>query len=410
MDAEERLLDLLGRSVGLTRAQLARELGLSKATVSGLVGDLLARGVVTEAEQSAGGTGSIARPVEAGGAIAVPRKSAGGVGRPGTVVRLTGPDRAFAVLRWSGHHLWSTLADFAGGTLAARSDEVPVDMDQAELVADVEAELTGLHREAGREAGYTLGVVLAVPAPFQPGVGIPAPGPSAWAAKPEESPMWAHAGWLATDPVPALKERLGIHVIAENDANLAALGEATAGAGRGLDSVVYVKVTPNTIGMGIVLGGRIHRGANGFAGELAHVQVNPQGPLCYCGGRGCLRGLLGQALVDAVRPAYQRDITFQDVLALAEAGEPGPRRILDDLGLTLGRALADFCTLLNPAAIIVDGSLGGAGEIVAAAVRESIARHSAPHAAGAVRVMCGELAERAEVLGALAMVRDRRYG
>jgi predicted NBD/HSP70 family sugar kinase len=380
MEAEQRLLALLGRSVGLTRAQLARELGLSKATMSGLVGDLLSRGVVAEAEQSAGG-----------------------VGRPGTVIRLTGPDRAFAVLRWSGHHLWSTLSDFGGGMLAKQFGEGPVDLDQTELLADVAAELAELHRLADRDPAHTLGVVLAVPAPFQPGVGIPQPGPSAWAAKPEESPMWAHAGWLSTDPVPALENMLGLPVIAENDANLAALGEAAA---QGQDSLVYIKVTPNTIGMGIVLSGRIHRGANGFAGELAHLQADPQGPLCYCGGRGCLRGLLGPALLDAVRPAYQRDLTFQDVLTLAAAGEPGPRRILGDVGLTIGRALADFCTLLNPAAIVVDGSLGGAGEIVARAVRESINRHSAPQAAAAVQVSCGELGDSAEVVGALALLRQ----
>lgn len=383
MDARDRALDLLGRSAGLTRAQLARELSLSKATVSGLVGDLLAHGLVVEA-----------------------RQDVGGVGRPGIVLRLAGQDRAFALFQWSGDHVRIVLSDFAGRVLVDHEHTVSVGMDRAELLADVEAELARAHRVAGRDPACTLGVVLALPAPFQPGVGIPSPGPSVWVARPRES-SWAHAGWLASDPVPELATRLGVPVYAENDANLAALGETTSGAGQGRDSVAFVKLTPDTLGMGLVLAGRIHRGASGFAGELAHIQVDANGPLCHCGGRGCLRGLLGQALLDAVRPAYRPDLRFADVLALADAGEPGPRRILDDLGRTLGRALADFCTLLNPAAIIVDGSLGGAGQIVAHAVRESIDRHAAPHAAKAVHVGCGTLAADAELAGARALLTAR---
>jgi len=139
---------------------------------------------------------------------------------------------------------------------------------------------------------------------------------------------------------------------------------------------------------------------------LAHIQVDPNGPLCYCGGRGCLRGLLGSALLDAVRPAYDRPLEFTDVLDLAAAGDAGPRRMLDDLGRTLGRALADFCTLLNPAAIVIDGNLGPAGALVADAVRESIARHSAPHAAHAVRVLHGTLGPNTEPNGARALLID----
>jgi predicted NBD/HSP70 family sugar kinase len=379
--AEERLLDLLSHSAGLTRAQLSRRLSLSKATVSGLVADLLARDVLTE--ERADGVAA--------------------AGRPGTVVRLVGPNRAFALFQWSGRRLRATLADFAGRTLADRAFTVPEQtLDQ--LVAGVAAELTSLHRMADRDPHLTVGLVAALPTPFQPGVGIPPPGRSARASSPEESPMWAHAGWLSTDPVPALGARLGIPVHAENDANLAALGEVAAGAAREQDTVAFIKLTANTIGMGLVLSGRIHRGASGFAGELAHIQVDPNGPLCYCGGRGCLRGLLGDALLDAVRPAYDKTLEFEDVLELAGAGEPGPRRILDDLGRTLGRALADFCTLLNPSAIVIDGGLGDAGQVVVRAVEESIDRHSAPHAALAVRVLGGSLGADAELAGARALL------
>ena len=149
-----------------------------------------------------------------------------------------------------------------------------------------------------------------------------------------------------------------------------------------------------------MLHGRIHRGASGFAGELAHIQVDPTGPLCHCGGRGCLRGLLGPALLDAVRSAYDHPLTFEELLSLAAGGDPGPRRMLDDLGRTLGRALADFTTLLNPSAIVIDGGLGAAGVIVEDAVRDAVDRHSVPHAARAVRVLHGALGAESERAGA----------
>lgn len=381
---EADLLRLLGHSAGLTRAELSRHLALSKATVSAMVGDLLARDLVRESE---------------------PAGSGGAVGRPGTLVRLSGPDRTFAVLVWGRDELRVVLRDFAGTTVADRSVSLTWGLAPDDLVAATANALVDTQRAAGSDPALTVGAVLALPAPFQPGVGIPPP------SGPGEPPMWAIARRLTTDPVPALADRLGVPVLAENDANLAALGEVVAGAGRGHGSVAYVKLTATTIGMGLVLDGRIYRGASGFAGELAHIQVNPDGPLCHCGGRGCLNGLLGEALLDAVRPAYDRPIGFADVLDLAVAGEQGPMRILDDLGRTLGQALADFCTLLNPSAIIIDGGLGAAGPLVAAGVADSINRRSAPHAARAVQILCGTLGPESEPRGALALLVDTaRHG
>lgn len=314
---------MLAHSTGLTRAELSRHLMLSKATVSALVGDLLDRGVVTEQA-----------------------RTGGAVGRPGTLVRLAGPDRTFATLMWSDARMRIVVSDFGGTIVADRSVTVTTQLSPADLAAVVTAELA--------ERAEIIGVVLSLPAPFQPGVGIPIPGGVALGSELPDSPMWLHGRWLANDPVPVLAEALGLPgptVLAENDANLAALGEVAHGAGRGHDSVAYVKVTANTMGMGLVLGGRIHRGASGFAGELAHIQVDPNGPLCHCGGRGCLRGLLGTALLDAVRPAYDRPLEFTDVLALAAAGDPGPRRMLDDVGRALGRGAG---RLLHPAQPVGD--------------------------------------------------------
>ena len=102
-----------------------------------------------------------------------------------------------------------------------------------------------------------------------------------------------------------------------------------------------MKVGSGCVGAGLVLGGRLHRGVAGFAGELAHVQVYEDGPLCVCGGRGCLIGRLDGTLLQASHPSYEHPPPLEDLLAQAEQGAAGPRRILVDLGRTLGRPLAD---------------------------------------------------------------------
>jgi predicted NBD/HSP70 family sugar kinase len=176
------------------------------------------------------------------------------------------------------------------------------------------------------------------------------------------------------------------------------------GAGRGLSDVVYVRLTSG-IGAGLILGGRLHHGANGFAGELGHVQVAAEGVVCRCGNRGCLETVAAQdALLALLRPAHGADLTFDGMLALVADGDLGARRVFNDAGRALGRVLADLCNHLNPAAIIVGGNLTPALEPVLEGIRESVQRYAQPAVADAVRVEAGALGERAELLGALALV------
>ena len=115
--------------------------------------------------------------------------------------------------------------------------------------------------------------------------------------------------------------------------------------------------------------------------------------------RRCLHGILGSALVRAVnRPSH----TFRDVLVLAAGGDSGPRRVLEDLGRTIGRPLADFATLVNPGAIIVDGGFAPAAEYLVAGIREAGDRYAAPVAARAVAVRAGALGDVVELLGRAA--------
>jgi predicted NBD/HSP70 family sugar kinase len=210
--------------------------------------------------------------------------------------------------------------------------------------------------------------------------------------------------WSGLDAAEQLSRRLGVPVDVDNDANLGALAEFTFGAARGLGDVIYVKVSSG-IGAGIILGGRLHRGVTGNAGEIGHVEVRPDGVVCRCGNRGCLETVAsGTALLGALRPVHGDGLTLAGMLDLAAAGDPGTLRVIHDAGRAIGHALGDLCNSLNPAAIVVGGDLSAAGTPLLDGIREAVDRHAQPGAAEAVSVMRSVLGERAEVLGALTLV------
>jgi predicted NBD/HSP70 family sugar kinase len=268
-----------------------------------------------------------------------------------------------------------------------------VDVDrEAEAALDAATALVGrVVAEAGVERSRLIGVGMGVPGPFDRRVGA-------------VSSSTILPGWVGRDAGGELARRLELQVEVDNDANLGALGELCFGAGRGLSDAVYVKLSTG-IGAGLILNGVVHRGATGIAGEIGHVQVQPGGTVCSCGSRGCLQTVASLTpILAAARAAHGPHTTLQDLAALSETGDFGARRIAGEAGRAVGRVLADLCNHLNPQAIIVGGDLATLGSPLLAGIRETIDRHALPSAADAVQIKPGTLNERAEVLGALALI------
>jgi predicted NBD/HSP70 family sugar kinase len=213
------------------------------------------------------------------------------------------------------------------------------------------------------------------------------------------------AAWAGEELADTLTRQAGTSVLVENDANLGALGEHAFGAGRGEPDQVFVKFGQTSVGAGLIIGDRLHRGARGFAGELAHVQVRENGPVCACGGRGCLIRTISTEMIDLAQPAYEPRLTYPAMIGLAESGDVGMQRLLGDFGRAIGRPLADLCTLLNPGLFVLDGSIGQAGEHVIAGMREVIDRHACPVMSAAAQVVPGSLGSRADVFGAVVLAR-----
>jgi predicted NBD/HSP70 family sugar kinase len=367
-----RVVDALRRSGTATRSELARLTGLSRTTIATLVVDLQSRGLVVE-------------PTPAGGA------RPGSRGRPPALLRLD-PRAGVALGVDFGHtHVRVAAADLSSTVLAEASAPIDVDND-AEAALDTATELVAHVLEDGAvDRGRLVGAGMGLPGPFDRRRGA-------------INSSTILPGWVGHDAAAELARRIEVQVEVDNDANLGALGELVFGAGRGLSDVVYVKLSTG-IGAGLILGGAIHRGATGIAGEIGHVQVQPGGAVCNCGGRGCLQTVASTAtLLAAARAAHGPELTLQGLLELVQAGDFGARRIVGEAGRAVGRVLADLCNHVNPQAIVVGGDLSAAGEPLLAGIREEIDRHALPGAAEAVEVKAAVLGERAEVLGALALV------
>ena len=133
--------------------------------------------------------------------------------------------------------------------------------------------------------------------------------------------------------------------------------------------------------------------------------MTPDGAVCRCGNRGCLESVAAvPALLELLRPARGDDLGMRGLVRLLEGDDPAARRVVTDAGRVLGRVLADLCNALNPQAIVVGGDLSAAGAPLFDGINESLGRYALPAVAESLRIVAGELGERAEVLGALALV------
>ena len=190
----------------------------------------------------------------------------------------------------------------------------------------------------------------------------------------------------------------------DNDANLGALAEFVWGAGKGKSEVAYIKVSTG-IGAGLISGGRLQHGVGGTAGEIGHTVIADGGPVCRCGNRGCLETLAStRSIAELLSASRAEQISSRRVLELCAAQDAAAQRLIGDAGRAIGVAVANLCNLLNPECVIVGGDLSAAGETLLEPLRETVRRNAIPSAVEDLEIVTGVLGERAELLGALALV------
>jgi predicted NBD/HSP70 family sugar kinase len=167
--------------------------------------------------------------------------------------------------------------------------------------------------------------------------------------------------------------------------------------------VIYVKASTG-LSAGLVIDGRVFRGAMGSTGALGHMSVAADGPACPCGSRGCLEMYSAvPAVLAALKPMYGV-LTFDQVLEMVDAGNRACVRALRDAAITLGRGLAGVCNLLNPDRVVIGGDLARAGEVFLSPLWDGLEQHALPIATEQLGVVRGELGERAGALGGVALI------
>jgi predicted NBD/HSP70 family sugar kinase len=356
----------------ISRAEIARRTGLSRSTVSSLVADLQADGLVVERPEPGLAHGSQG-------------------GRPPILLSFDASAGAAVGIDFGHSHLRVAVSDLASTILAERSQPLDTDHDAQEGL-DVAAELVvEALADAGVDRAAVIGAGMGLPGPIESGEGVV--GTSA-----------ILPGWIGMTAQAEMRRRLEIPVMVDNDANLGALAEAAFGAGRDAGDLIYLKVSSG-IGGGLILNGRLYRGSGGLAGELGHVLVDPEGIVCRCGNRGCLETVAATgALIDLLRRSHGEDFTVEAMLRAARDGDVGCRRVIHDAGRALGQVVATLTNVLNPELFVVGGHLAAAGDLLLDGVRESVARAALPETSRGARVVAGVLGDRAHVLGALALV------
>ncbi len=214
-------------------------------------------------------------------------------------------------------------------------------------------------------------------------------------------------GWMGVDVAADLRERLSAPIHIDNDANLGALAEVTLGAGRRARTAIYLQLSSG-VGAGLVVAGQPFHGATRVAGEVGHVTVAEGGLLCRCGRRGCLETLVsGPAIVEQITAIRGERLPLARIVDLAHAGDADCRAAIAEAGRLTGMVLADVCNLLNPEIVVVGGELSGAGQWLLEPLRAALLGRALPATTRDLRVVGGELGDRANCLGALALAISR---
>ena len=366
-----RVIDALREKGLASRADLARQTGLSRSTISTIVTDLLGSGLVDERDGP---------PAEAAHA-----------GRPPVMVALNGSAGLAVGVDFGHRHLRVAVSDLSQSVLAETWQEMDVDHD-AQDGLDAAAEFVDqVIEEAGVHRDRVIGA----------GMGLPAPIDRISGRVNDDSIL---PGWVGVDAAAEASSRLGIPVEVDNDANLGALAESVWGAAKGKSEVAYIKVATG-IGAGLISGGHLNRGVNGIAGEIGHTLVAENGPVCRCGNRGCLETLASaRAITSLLGESRREEISTRRLLELNEAGDAAAQRLIAGAGQAIGLAVANVCNLLNPECVVVGGDLSAAGDDLLEPLRQTVRRIGIPSAVEDLEIVPGVLGERAELIGAIALV------
>ncbi|MDX2551064.1 MULTISPECIES: ROK family transcriptional regulator [Streptomyces] len=322
----------------LTRAEIARRAALSPAAVTKAVRPLIETGYLVEEADGE------PRPV---------------LGRPANPVRVDGGRALFIGVKVTGDEIIAVLTDLCCRVRVARHAPLG-DRRPAGVLATLSDLILELRTRAQEFGVAVRGVGIAVSGDVDAAEGMVRYSPFLeW----RDVPL-AHLAAMTT----------GLPVTVDNDVRALTGAEQWFGAGVGLSDFALVTVGAG-IGCGLVVGGRVVSGAHGVAGEIGHLSLDPAGPRCHCGNRGCVEAVASEsAIVRDVRAATGRDVAdAAEALDLAHRGDPGAREVYARAGAVIGRAIGSVVNLLGPERVIISGEGLAAYDLFAEHIKEAFA-------------------------------------
>ncbi|HMT84895.1 MAG TPA: ROK family transcriptional regulator [Arachnia sp.] len=345
----------------ITQVELAAATGLSPATISNLVKQLQAEGVVrTDATIRSGRRAQLVTLNRSSGlAVGVH------IGRRGATIVMS--DSAWRI----------NLAHRLPLPLDHRSDTT---LDRVALLAV----------EMVEEVGAGLNDVTAV------GVAVAAPE--------VRLGLTGHAGWEGVQIAQVLERRLGRSVVTVGEAEAVAVAETRYGSLRGVDSAIVVRSSAVTDGC-LVIDGRPYPGR---AGALGHIQVDPAGRVCRCGSRGCLNTVVSTLALQELLRVSHGPMSLRAIVEAAQRGDAGCRQVLSDAGASVGAVVADAAVLLAPSRVCVSGELARAGDMFVDPIRQAL--RARPMLSDAEDLVVVAECEDAEARGAWALAQDSAGG
>ena len=390
-EAIDDLASVLGeirRGGSRSRAELVTRTGLTRGIVAQRVGELLELGLVVEGDVG---------------------PSTGG--RPPRRISFRADAGYILVADLGATSIDVAVTDLDGRILGHRDEPSDISAGPEACLARVEELFDQLVTATRDLPGRLWGIGIGVPGPVEFRSGRP--------ISPPIMPGW--------DAYP-VRERFAVRyeapVWVDNDVNILALGEWRSGIAAGHDNVVVVKIGTG-IGAGIISNGRIHRGTQGAAGDVGHIQVvDAASIVCRCGNVGCLEALAGGAALgrdgetaaasgrsERLRVALEQHgrVTAEDVARAASFGDPVAVNLLQAAGHRVGIMLASVVNFFNPSLIVVGGGVAQSGDQLLAAIRETVYRRSLPLATRDLTVQRSSLGALAGVVGASSMVLDQLF-
>ncbi len=361
-----RAFNILRERETISRSELARGTGLSRAAISLLADDLLRLEIVREV-----GIGN----------------STGG--RPPILLQFN-PNARYALgARLRDHH-WGIVVTNLDAQVVERLDAPIADATPKSAVFALKEGIAQIQKRV--DATRLL-----------PAVGVGTPG-----LVEVESGVVKTAvdvGWFDVPIRQMLEEALGRRVYVANRSRVGALAEMWHGPQNGVSDLIYISIGTG-VAAGIIIGGDLYPGTNSSAGELGHITILPDGPPCPCGNRGCLQQLVsGPAIVERARQQMQSaPPTLEALFAAAKQNNPDARAIVEETASYLGIAVANLVNLFNPQRIVLGGPVGQAGQVLLKPLRREVRSRAMAYPLSAVQIVQSGLGADAGAIGAAVLV------